>query len=282
MDETGLLEKDGFLDPQVQEWIDASRKRNSSWLDLSTDTNRLAMRVLFTVDAHNRAVEELVPTLLYIRLVHAFQGVVLMAERGMVTQGRVLARSMLDTLFPLVAIVKEPARANDFVKSHWIHQRKFFRKAERLGSELIRELEDPATKHLMEEVQSKINEDNIEEIKTVQWAKRAGLECWYLTVYALLSGTVHSYVADLEEYRVFLDDTTINELNWGPRDDGLQFLMMASVEATIMAIEHIQSISNERFEESLASIRARTDDLIKFDFNLSEKAMKEIAGHGVQ
>jgi hypothetical protein len=49
---------------------------------------------------------------MFIRALHTFQGAVLMAERGMITPGRMLARCMLEVIFLLVAISKDKAFAS--------------------------------------------------------------------------------------------------------------------------------------------------------------------------
>ena len=262
MENSDLLVSDGFLDPKLQHWIQESRKRYPEWHRIAGDVNRFSLNVLFSLDARNGVIEELLLASLYLRILHTFQGAILLAERGMLTQGRMLARSMLEAVFPLAAIAKDSGFAKEYANKHKLQQLKFFRKAQQLGSEMVKELEDPETKQLVEELKDEIDNLSIKVLRTEDIAKKAGLHIWYLTAYAVLSGTVHSKAGDLEEYLVLGPNGEIKEFDWGPSSKGLRELLMTVTESMLMAVEHVKSICTINVEVNLEQYRNQLNKLV--------------------
>jgi hypothetical protein len=262
MENPEFLASGGFLDPEIQRWIQESRRRYPTWFGIAVDVNRFALKVMLGLDVHNRAIGELLLATLYLRILHTFEGTILMAERGMLTQGRMLARSMLEAVFPLVAIAKDPATAGEYVEDHKLQKLKFFRKAQQLGSGMLEELEDPETKKLAEELKDEVDSLGLKGLRTEDLAKKAGLHNWYLTAYAVLSGTVHSRVGDLEEYLVLGENEQIKEFDWGPRDKGLEKLIMTVAEAMLIAIEHVRAICKIDAGPELTGLRERLNELV--------------------
>lgn len=266
MENPKFLTEHGFLDPQIGTWITDCRQRFSKWFSLAENTNKLGLQVLFQLDAHNHVIHELLLASLYLRTLHNYQGTLLMIERGMVTQGRVLARAMLDSVFPLVAIAKDHSFAETYAHNHLLQQVKYLEKAKKLTSARIPEIDDPKSSARAEELRSEIKRHGVKEIKTEQLAQRAGLTEWYLTAYALLSGTVHSRAGDLEEYLVMNPEGEIKEFDWGPRTKGLKTLMLSAIETMLVSIEHVQAISADWSAKPLNDMRETLKELYANEF----------------
>jgi hypothetical protein len=263
MENPTYLYKQGFLDPNLTKWIMECKQRYSDWFSLAVRVNEIAMDVLHKLEAHNRLVHEMLLASLYLRTLHNYQGMILMAERGMISQGRILVRAMLDSMFPLVAIAKDHSFAPIYARNHQLQLVKYVEKVQKLTSTRIPELELPEAQSRITELRNEIKKFGIKEIKTEELADKAGLKDWYLTAYAQLSGTVHSRAGDLEEYLVLTSEQEIKELDWGPRVKGLELKLATAMDAMLLSIEHVQAISQDIFTERREALRIALTELGK-------------------
>jgi hypothetical protein len=257
------LREQGFLGPELAVWVTECRKRFAPWFNLGDRVNALAMSTLLQLDAHNRVLHELLLASLYLRTLHNYEAAIVLAERGMVTQGRVMGRAMLDSLFPLAAIAKDHEFAFTYAHNHLLQQVKYFRKAKKLSTVRIPELDDAKNRARVEELKKEITEKGVKEITTKELADRAELADWYLTAYALLSGTIHARAGDLEEYLVLAPDGEIKEFDWGPRTKGIEKLLMLVIEAMLAAVDHVQVISPKHPTQRHKELRNELASLVK-------------------
>jgi len=105
---------EGFLSEVMGEFARAIREDEAPhWFDLADDLSAALTRAAFR-NSENAAVEQTsfqqrpVAHALLLRSLASFQGVVLMAERGMVTQARCLARSCLEEAFAMSGLHDRP------------------------------------------------------------------------------------------------------------------------------------------------------------------------------
>jgi len=103
----------GFLSQGIRDGIDAIREENEAWFDLCGDTNAVLMRLATTAMKTSAArgsswSKEAVAVRLLMRSLGALQGVVMMAERGMVVQARTLVRSIIEDSFVAGALTTKP------------------------------------------------------------------------------------------------------------------------------------------------------------------------------
>ncbi len=259
-----LMAEQGFLGKEIDDWKAECRRRHVQWFQLAEDVNAFGMDALEALSVHNRLINEVLLAALYLRTLHTFQATVLLAERGMLTQGRMLVRSMLDAIFPLVAIAKDENFAKEYAESHKVQQLRFLKNAQNLGPPLLdRRLKDPETKRLFDELNREIKGKRLKEFQTKELAQKAGLENWYLTVYAIHCGTVHSRAGDLEEYLVLNDKNEIKELATGPTDSGLKELVMAAIQTMLMGIEHVDSLCKLELLTCVGKLQVRLDTLVQ-------------------
>lgn len=103
----------GFLGQGICDGIKAIRAENAAWFDLCDDMNAVLMRVAMTAMENPSAQgmnwsKEAVAVRLLMRSSGSFQGVVLMAERGMVVQAHTLVRSIIEDSFVAGALTTKP------------------------------------------------------------------------------------------------------------------------------------------------------------------------------
>ena len=113
------FEENGFLSNGVATGVAGIRSENATWFRLAEDTNATLMRAAVagarTVKTTNWS-RDAVAVRIAIRSCGILQGVVLMTERGMVTEGRMLARSLIENSFCMAALVDNAAAFLDMLR----------------------------------------------------------------------------------------------------------------------------------------------------------------------
>lgn len=97
----------GFLGSELDSACEAIVEANADWFSLAKTTNLLTMRIvqeaLDTVHESSWSAEAIAVRLL-LRAAGVFQGALLMAQRGMHVEGRIMARSLLEVSFSVGAL----------------------------------------------------------------------------------------------------------------------------------------------------------------------------------
>lgn len=121
------LQADGYLSPDIAEWITNQRSQNSKSFSVAHRMNRACQRAMMACEVPDNDNRALLVLLLFARCVSSFQGGILMIERGMSVEALTLARSCLETSFYLVAIARDPATIDGMIGSDAKHKRKMAR-----------------------------------------------------------------------------------------------------------------------------------------------------------
>ncbi len=107
MDLNEVFGENGFLGEGIANGIDHIRAENADWFKIAEDVNAALMRAakVATGTAKPRSMSpEGVAMRLLFRSCGTFQGVILLTERGMVAEGRTLARSLIENAFCIAAL----------------------------------------------------------------------------------------------------------------------------------------------------------------------------------
>lgn len=154
----------------------------------------------------------------------------------MVAESQVLLRTLLEILFRLVAIAKSPEIAKAFVLEDERHRRKFIGKFQKLGSDIKEAHGNPSLADLLNTIEQRIADQDIKELKTEWFARKAGLDDFYNSTYAIFSGSVHVNVRDLEDVLVTDGAGNIVSLRYGPDVSGLAPLLVTAAECLIFIV----------------------------------------------
>jgi hypothetical protein len=106
----GFAETD-FLSVEITKSVPLLRAENQDWFRLSEDLNAVLMRTAInaTATVHDPSISpRAVAVRMLLRSCGSLQGVVLLTERGMVTEGRTLARSLYEVAFCVAALIDRP------------------------------------------------------------------------------------------------------------------------------------------------------------------------------
>jgi len=191
------------------------------------------------------------------RVLSNYQAVVVLCERGMMAEARVVTRAMLESVFSLCAIASKPALATEFVGEHQRKRLRFPNKFRTLHGGLPAHIDAREVERIEEELRDEIKTDSIRERSTEEWAKDAGMHKWYLTAYAVLSDSVHGKARDLECYLVLDEEGIAKGLQWGPDDSEIRELLTAAIEGILVALRSALSCFRHSKDDVIDELLAR-------------------------
>ena len=239
------IESDGFLSNQITYLIKKNWNQNSKWFNLCKEINIFSHTTMFNMIVHNKCKLELMVALLYIRSMSNFQGVIIMAERGMVNEAKTLLRCLLECEFAVVAIDKDKTIVDRLILDDRIQQ---------LGklNAIKRNIENgvPLPKDtfsideiniFIKDVNSEIKKNNIKKFTTRELAEIAGLITTYDSAYKDLSSTIHVNVRDLEQYLELNKKREIKQLLSEPDVKEIGKILLTALTIILTILE---SISN--------------------------------------
>ena len=210
------------------------------WLQVVRRINGQAVRTQHLLAVSPDDVQQVLAASLFARTLSTVQAAVLMIERGMPTQARILLRAAMDSVFNLVAVCLSAEYGQRFLAADQISRRKMFRKATMWHSpELQTVSQDTATDEKLAEINADIREANARDLTSEEAAKAAGLHDWYLTAYAVFSFAVHSNVRDLESHLVIGDKNKILGLKNEPDLSESDALLTTSAELLLKALRSV-------------------------------------------
>ena len=112
------INQDGFLSPDIAQAREKNRSRDAQTFEMVTDLNRVAQSALSAVETLPRTRQNVSACSYYIRGLQTLQGAVLVAELGLMSEGYMLLRSGLETLFHLGATIKSEDFAEQLARDH--------------------------------------------------------------------------------------------------------------------------------------------------------------------
>ena len=247
-------------------WAQNLSAQHTNIFALAEDANELCQTSMLELEPHSQDVQEMLVATLYLRVVSNYQGVVLLLERGMVPEARVLARAMLEAIFTLVALANKPELAKDYVYEDHHSRLKFLRKHKQLhGGKLPNDGSEAEILALEKELKNDINVQQSKTRTTEKWAEEAGLLPWYLTAYALLSTSVHSKVKDLERYLIFDKKGEIREFKWGPDDTGMNLIFITIIEGLLVSFKSVLKVFGKDKNEQVEGLLTRLKPFVEIE-----------------
>lgn len=240
------IDEKGFLSKEIQNWIDKHRNEHKEWFSLIENINILAQKLMLSLEPLTDDGQKVIVTILFARILSHFQGVVLLAERGMVPESRSLLRGMLDATFAEVALSKHKNLVQVFVDDD-LWQRikcmnsfmalpKTIKKHHRIGNTKL--------KNQVNEIQKEIDEKNIKPLTTEFLAQKAEMLPYYNTLFVMLCSSTHSRARDLEQYLVDKESSEIESLRWGPDAANIEDILQPACDLLFIAARGISNLFN--------------------------------------
>ncbi len=225
----------GFLSEEIESVVEHARDGNKELFDRLYRVNDHALSIQHRVVVAPEDMQGLVIAAFFSRTINSIQASVILIERGLSSQAKVVLRAAMESLFGLRACLDEEF-CERLVAADAVKRRKHFRKAEQLVQKgVIPDVNGVLTEDLLAQIEVDIAETNARDITTAEIAKAAGLHDWYLGMYAMFSASVHATVRDLREYMRVDGKGEFAALANVPDLEACAGLLICAIEQMLMA-----------------------------------------------
>lgn len=208
------IETEGFLSADLDAYVAFKASQPSSWRKLTRDLNRTVQRLMretVIADARELADPRLLSRMLLGRALSNYQGVILLAERGLAAESRTLARACLETTFCLSAVLNSGEPFIDrLLEDARKHRRMLARNLLEVRTEAS--LGEAISDKLRAFLENLPSEAPAKWLPTEEVAKASGLHQMFV-FYRELSADAHPTIASLERYVIAEGERL--EFQWG-------------------------------------------------------------------
>lgn len=251
------FDDEGFLSPDIANFVNRFDSHNKDLLDLALELNRFALRTMLSLQAHNRVLQEMVVASLFIRCMNHYQTTVMLCRHGLIPEAKIVARSLMEAMFILVAASKNAHHAEQYAQEDE-HQRI---KALRRYMGIHQEPPPGKSKEEMAEWEAEIRRNiagkEIKKKSTEAWARDADLEYWYLSPYFHLSESVHAKSRDVADHVVTNEDNEAVEFTWGPSEAGARIVLGTVIECLCQVVGYASNVFGREVKETLDQFGTR-------------------------
>lgn len=231
---------EGFLDANQSSWIEKTRVTHKPWFDLADRLNREGMALLHVVEPSKYSTKELTASLLYGRALQAFQGSILLSERGMITEARTLVRSCAESAIALGGVATKEGFVDELFEDydkHCLCIANVILDDIDCRQNLTREQIEGWSK-LANELKTKYRPKKPKGIKWAMIAGKVGMTNLYITVYRIISGdAAHVAVAALHNHIKADAENNIECLTFSPSTTNLDDTLSKGIWAMLSAME---------------------------------------------
>lgn len=248
------LDDSGYLSPSITEWIGKHRASNFAWFDLVERVNRVCQRLMLSLEPPTSDEQRVYVAILFSRVLSHCQGLVLLSERGMVTETQSLLRSMLEVTFATVAIAKHSNVAAEYRLDDLHQRKKCIESFKQLPLELrqFHRLDTVDLEKLSDDLKREIDTKKVKRLTTEYLAQKADMLNHYKTLYVLLSGSTHARIADVVRALEVDEQSEIQGLKWGPDVDGISDLLGPVCDWLFISARNVSTLfANDKYDKEL-------------------------------
>ncbi len=254
-----------YLGPDPNALIQQVRARDPAWFSHAETVAVCAGDLTQRLHVHRGNVRELLGALLYRRVASGFEAVLALAERGMHTEGLAQRRSMLEALFVLGAIWKQPDLAAKYLLDDQHRRLKIFKNIKRLSPAIQQSIAPELPSEPIDEKITALKAATAGSTPTTvaDYAKAAELFGYYLTDYSFASEAAHHVAKDLERQIALDTEGDVDAVYWGPEVEAPSELLSKAVEFMLMAVAATVDLFGVAAPGELNTLRKRTDEMLE-------------------
>jgi len=253
------IESDGFLSNDVDNIIIKTNSYYKDTFNYCRELNVFAQGILYRLDIRNGLINELIIGAAYIRLLSSYQGSILMAERGMTNEMKVLSRNYLEMVFLICAISNNKEIARSFLLNDEIQRKKLLNKYKNMDPSYVDINSLPEVNKVIEEVMNNIKTQKIAQMSVEILSKEAKLHNHYKSYYSILSLSVHPSARELQETFTWNDNNKIVSINYGSNDKDVEKILLTNCSCMLNTLNHINVVFPIKIEENIINMKTKFD-----------------------
>ena len=234
----------GFLSPALVHDCTRIRADFAEWFEISEEFNRLAMRVLPSLQPATTSNDGLLVALLFGRALTTFQAVLILAGPGMMGDARTLVRAVSETAIVLAAVVADATVCEQLIDDHFRHHKKMrnaWLEDGQAVAVMTKEQVDAVRAALADAERDRPLVKGGNPMSLEPLSKIGGTLALYNAVYRSMSGDAAHVTADsLNRHALASADGRVRGLKLGPTVDDLADTLFGAMWVLVTVLEATQ------------------------------------------
>jgi hypothetical protein len=254
------LDNEGFLRGRVETWSETTREKHALLTEKAESLNRLCHEFLDERSIDLGDERQKTVSVLFVRMMELYQGVLILCFRGMDPSSAILFRGLTEAHFHFEAIRKDENYLNDFLNQIHIQQIRVARGIKNSDLEELGELRALFDEEWMSQIEQRKAESGARKVTIEQVAKRGGHEATYRVAYPQLSNIAHSSASSLESHVIWSDESgEIVGFRYGPSDS--HFTKYVGLASVVMAdaLSELYRLHGEPCPSEVGEIMAQVE-----------------------
>jgi hypothetical protein len=254
------FKEEGFLSTKLVDASQQCRKQYAEWFTLCESINKFSLAITSKVACHPDNRQECLAAALFLRAISIFEGIIILTERCMLDEVKILLRTLMDTVFALRAISLHAEVAEEYYHSQLIIKRGALRKIAKSNLKL-RDSQGRDLTERIKELDSLIG-NNAMLTDTKYLAQKAGLYDFYATAYTVLSWAVHSNILDIAgSHMAGQSGSHIDSIHLSIQMEEAEKWFMSTCECMVIAMQSVNDTFKAGVENEIADYERRYKNL---------------------
>jgi hypothetical protein len=256
----GDLNRRGFLGDEIQESKASVVKSYQKLFDLFYELNEYSQKKKFEIQPHEQNGQEVLSACLFIRILNGAQATCILSSHGLANDARVVLRSILEGLFMLTKMLKDPSFVRVYVGADEIKRLKIIRAARNSSHPVFAETKNSATDEVIESLQKRIEKENFpKRLNVKDIAESVGMGLYYESAYSLLSDDIHTAVRSLERYVGTDSEGGLDRIEWGPQFGDVPLNLAMAIDVLLRSWAAIDNLFKLGMESELKTYMKRLE-----------------------
>jgi hypothetical protein len=255
--------EEGFLSAEIDDLTQKCHTKYKEWFELHESINRYCWGLTSRLKFHSDNRQEYITFALFLRMLGIFEGSYILIERGMVSETKVLLRTLMEALFSLRAIAKDKEGAEQFYQEHNYLKYMALKKMLQANSQVIPLNGRDHSKRLAE-LENEVKTKKLKPLSVENWAKKANLHDFYISAYSYFSWTAHSNIMEIGQLLNGESDDSVRKIILSPNFEEVCKYLMTGIECIVIALGSINELFNlkennkiEEFDRSYKELYKR-------------------------
>lgn len=253
------FDRKGFLGDEIQESKASVVKSYQKLFDLFYELNEYSQEKKFEIQPHDQNGQEVLSACLFIRILNGAQAACILSSHGLANDARVVLRSILEGLFILTKMVKDPSFVREYVGADEVKRLKIIRAAHSSSHPVFAEAKNSATDEVIESLQHRIDKEGFTELNVKNIAESAGMGLYYESVYRPLSDDIHTAVRSLERYVGTDSEGDLDRIEWGPQFGDVPMNLPMAIDVLLRSWQAINNLFKLGMESKLRTYMKRLE-----------------------
>ncbi|MFZ2653586.1 MAG: DUF5677 domain-containing protein [Victivallales bacterium] len=227
---------EGALGKSIEKVIVFQNARYQEYYSILKELNREVLALFPRFKFRNNDVRKMLAVTMYVRLIATYQSVLLVTERGMLAQGKILLRPCIELLFAIVAMHRHKDLYREIIYQFDLEQERILKNLKIADDPALRApFETPEAEKRLAEIKNGIRDRKTRKLTIKEISRLAGLEDYYRTAYMELSWSVHNSVIDLENHFILNSCGLPEVIDFAPVKDQEEFRKVLLTAGTCLS-----------------------------------------------